>query len=117
LLDFSSNVNPFGPPPGVRAALAALDPAPYPDRSCLKLRRELAARYGCDMGQVLPAGRTCRKPLPPRVIAFVMQLYANPAAMMDEDLDWLQIRGTDSYSRICLPELLPLVEPAIVARA
>ena len=54
LLDFSSNVNPFGPPPGVRAALAALDPAPYPDRSCLKLRRELATRHGCDMEQVLP---------------------------------------------------------------
>jgi len=53
LLDFSSNVNPFGPPAGVHAALTALDPAPYPDRSCLKLRQELAARYGCDMRQVL----------------------------------------------------------------
>jgi len=54
LLDFSSNVNPFGPPSGVRAALAALDPAPYPDRSCLQLRRELAVRHGCNMAQVLP---------------------------------------------------------------
>jgi histidinol-phosphate/aromatic aminotransferase/cobyric acid decarboxylase-like protein len=54
LLDFSSSVNLFGPPPGVRAALAALDPAPYPDRSCLTLRRELAARHGCDLGQLLP---------------------------------------------------------------
>src|SRR5262245_35877855 len=54
LLDFSSNLNPFGPPPGVRAALAALDPAPYPDRSCLQLRRELAARHSCDRDQVLP---------------------------------------------------------------
>jgi threonine-phosphate decarboxylase len=54
LLDFSSNINPFGPPPGVRAALAALDPTPYPDRSCLRLRRELAARHSCDIEQVLP---------------------------------------------------------------
>ncbi|HEX9439446.1 MAG TPA: histidinol-phosphate transaminase [Roseiflexaceae bacterium] len=54
LLDFSSNVNPFGPPPAARAALAALDPAPYPDRSCLQLRRELAVRHGCNMAQVLP---------------------------------------------------------------
>jgi threonine-phosphate decarboxylase len=53
LLDFSSNLNPFGPPPGVRAALTALDPAPYPDRSCLRLRQQLAARHGCDQEQVL----------------------------------------------------------------
>ena len=54
LLDFSSNLNPFGPPPGVRVALAALDPAPYPDRSCLRLRQELSARHACDLEQVLP---------------------------------------------------------------
>ncbi len=53
LLDWSSNLNPFGPPPGVRTALAALDPAPYPDRSCLKLRAVLAARHGCDSAQIL----------------------------------------------------------------
>ena len=47
LLDFSSNINPFGPPPGVRRALAALDPAPYPDRACTALRAALSARYGC----------------------------------------------------------------------
>jgi histidinol-phosphate/aromatic aminotransferase/cobyric acid decarboxylase-like protein len=46
LIDFSSNINPFGPPPGVRAALAALDPSLYPDRSCLKLRMALAERDG-----------------------------------------------------------------------
>jgi threonine-phosphate decarboxylase len=54
LLDFSSNVNPFGPPPGVRAALAALDPAPYPDRSYLELRRELATKHGCQLEQIAP---------------------------------------------------------------
>jgi hypothetical protein len=53
LLDFSSNLNPFGPPPGVRASLASLDPAPYPDRSCLRLRQELAARHRCALEQVL----------------------------------------------------------------
>lgn len=51
VLDFSSNVNPFGSLPGVRAALAALGPAPYPDSSCLQLRRELAAQHGCNMEQ------------------------------------------------------------------
>jgi histidinol-phosphate/aromatic aminotransferase/cobyric acid decarboxylase-like protein len=54
LLDFSSNLNPFGPPPGVRAALAALDPAPYPDRSCHRLRLDLAAYHQCAPAALLP---------------------------------------------------------------
>lgn len=54
LLDFSSNLNPFGPPAGVRAALAALDPAPYPDRSCRALRLALAARHRCAPAAILP---------------------------------------------------------------
>ena len=54
LLDFSSNLNPFGPPPGVRAALAHLDVAPYPDRSCLALRHALAAHHNLAPAQVLP---------------------------------------------------------------
>jgi len=53
VLDFSSNVNPFGPPPSVRAALAALDPAPYPDRGCFPLRHMLAERHRCTPDQVL----------------------------------------------------------------
>lgn len=53
LLDFSSNINPFGPPQAVRGALAALDPAPYPDRSSLGLRQALAARHGCAVEAVL----------------------------------------------------------------
>ena len=57
------------------------------------------------------------KPLPPRVIALVAQLNANPDAVTDEDLEQLQIRGYDTYSRIRLPDLLPLVEPAIVEQA
>lgn len=54
LLDFSSNLNPFGPPPGVRLALAALDPAPYPDRSCLQLRSALAEQHACELEALLP---------------------------------------------------------------
>lgn len=54
LLDFSSNLNPFGPPSSVRAALAALDPAPYPDRSCRSLRLALAARHDLAPAEILP---------------------------------------------------------------
>jgi histidinol-phosphate/aromatic aminotransferase/cobyric acid decarboxylase-like protein len=53
LLDFSSNLNPFGPPAAVRVALAELDPAPYPDRSCRRLRLALAARHDCPPTQIL----------------------------------------------------------------
>lgn len=54
LRDFSSNLNPFGPPAGVRAALVTLDPAPYPDRSCLRLRLALAERHACLPEAILP---------------------------------------------------------------
>ena len=50
------------------------------------------------------------KPLPPRVAALVAQLNANPGAVTDEDLEQLQIRGYDTYSRIRLPDLLPLID-------
>ena len=53
LADFSSNLNPFGPPTAVRAALAGLNPAPYPDRSCHQLRRALAERHGCAPATIL----------------------------------------------------------------
>lgn len=53
LIDFSSNINPFGPPATVRAALQAFDPAPYPDRSCLRLRQQLALRHQCRIEAVL----------------------------------------------------------------
>jgi hypothetical protein len=57
------------------------------------------------------------KPLPPHVAALVTQLNANPGAVTDEDLEQLQIRGYDTYSRIRLPDLLPLSEPAIIEQA
>ncbi len=53
VLDFSSNVNPFGPPPAVREALATLNPVPYPDRACRRLRALLADRHGCTAESVL----------------------------------------------------------------
>lgn len=49
--DFSSNCNPFGPPPGVEAALRALPRsalARYPDRECLALRDRLAALHAVE---------------------------------------------------------------------
>jgi threonine-phosphate decarboxylase len=53
LIDFSSNLNPFGPPAAVGAALAMLNPAPYPDRSCRQLRLALAERHRCAPAKIL----------------------------------------------------------------
>lgn len=45
VIDFSVNSNPYGPPPGVRDALAAVPLERYPDRECIALRRKLAERH------------------------------------------------------------------------
>src|SRR5438552_1850282 len=41
VLDFSANVNPYGPAEAVRAAVAQAPLDRYPDRDCLALRRAL----------------------------------------------------------------------------
>ena len=53
VIDFSENSNPFGPAPGVRVALAAVDPARYPDRDCLALRRVLADQTGAALDELV----------------------------------------------------------------
>ena len=54
-LDFSANVNPFGPPEivreAVRAAASAIDA--YPDPCCGPLREKLAALNGVEKGHVI----------------------------------------------------------------
>ena len=42
VLDFSANLNPFGPPPGIREAMSKADVACYPDSKATNLRRLLA---------------------------------------------------------------------------
>jgi histidinol-phosphate aminotransferase len=42
ILDFSANLNPFGPSPTVRLALQRVPLDRYPDRTCRELRRTLA---------------------------------------------------------------------------
>ncbi|MHB1415351.1 MAG: pyridoxal phosphate-dependent aminotransferase [Chloroflexota bacterium] len=53
VVDFSVNGNPLGPAPGVQTALAAAEPARYPDDACRGLRRALAERAGVDEAWVL----------------------------------------------------------------
>ncbi|MDO8670156.1 MAG: histidinol-phosphate transaminase [Dehalococcoidia bacterium] len=53
VLDFSVNANPFGPPPGVREAVARSVIDRYPDPEATALRRRLAAEYGLDVDNIL----------------------------------------------------------------
>ena len=53
LLDFSVCTNPFGPPPGVRAALAAVAIDQYPDRDAHALRTALAEKYAISPRRIL----------------------------------------------------------------
>ncbi|MDP6346853.1 MAG: histidinol-phosphate transaminase [Dehalococcoidia bacterium] len=46
VVDFSVNINPFGPPPGVREAVATAAMERYPDAEATGLRRLLASRLG-----------------------------------------------------------------------
>ena len=53
VLDFSASINPLGAAPGVMEALRNLPVCAYPDRSCLELRRALAARLDLQPGSIL----------------------------------------------------------------
>jgi L-threonine-O-3-phosphate decarboxylase len=55
VLDFSANINPYGPSPVVRPALAAASVEQYPDRECTELRRALAEWLGSVPQRILPS--------------------------------------------------------------
>jgi len=54
VLDFSANVNPFGPSPEVREVLGSVCLAHYPDRACHELRATLAESLGVSPERILP---------------------------------------------------------------
>ncbi len=54
VLDFSTNVNPFGPAESVRAAIAEATLDSYPDRDALLLRKVLSEHLGIPADRILP---------------------------------------------------------------
>jgi threonine-phosphate decarboxylase len=58
VLDFSSNINPYGVSPAVRAALADEPLDRYPDREALALRAALAESLGVPTGHIIPGNGT-----------------------------------------------------------
>ena len=53
VLDFSANINPLGTSGLVRQAAAEADLSAYPDRRCLALTEELAARLGIEVDNLI----------------------------------------------------------------
>ena len=53
VLDFSANINPLGPSPGVRQAAAQANVSSYPDRHSLALREALAERLGVGIDNLI----------------------------------------------------------------
>jgi len=53
VVDFSANLNPFGPPPGIKKAMGKADISGYPDSRATGLRRLLADKLGVSDENVL----------------------------------------------------------------
>ncbi len=53
VVDFSANLNPFGPPPGIKKAMGKANIAAYPDSRAGELRRLLADKLGVSEENIL----------------------------------------------------------------
>lgn len=53
VIDFSTNVNPFGPSPRVRKAVSSAVLDRYPDRQCLRLRETISEQEGIGIEQIV----------------------------------------------------------------
>jgi histidinol-phosphate aminotransferase len=53
LIDFSTNVNPFGPSPRALTAIRGMDPSPYPDQGALDLSTALARANAVPLENVM----------------------------------------------------------------
>ncbi|MGQ0812650.1 MAG: threonine-phosphate decarboxylase CobD [Nitrospiraceae bacterium] len=81
ILDFSASINPLGPAPGVRRAIARGFPllAHYPDPACWTLREVLAARWKLSPEHVVVGnGSTELIHLLPRALAIQRALIIGP---------------------------------------
>ncbi len=58
VLDFSANLNPFGPPPSVRGVLGKVDIAQYPDTEVTHLRRVLSQKLGVGVENIMVGNGT-----------------------------------------------------------
>lgn len=58
VIDFSVNSNSYGPPPGVREAIANVPLDRYPDRECIALRRKLTEKHDVAIENIVAGNGT-----------------------------------------------------------
>jgi threonine-phosphate decarboxylase len=115
IIDFSASINPLGPAPGVREALAAAFDrlGHYPDDSAAELTAALAAWHGLDPAQVGVAnGSTELIYLLPRLVAGSRALivappfseYARALSRAGWQVDYFFLSPADGFA-LSLPDL------------
>jgi len=72
VIDFSVNSNPYGPPPGVREAIAKVPLDRYPDRECIALREKLAARHHVGVENIVVGNGTAE------LLLLIAQAFIHP---------------------------------------
>jgi L-threonine-O-3-phosphate decarboxylase len=132
VLDFSVNVNPYGPSPAVRAALAGIALDRYPDRESLALRRALAKHLGVAPSRIV-AGNGTAELISSIALAFlrpgdavlvvgpVFGEYSRAAALMGARVEWWTARPENGFAvepdaverslRQCAPRLAFICNP------
>lgn len=127
VLDFSANLNPYGPSPEVYPALAAVPIEPYPDRECSELRYALAGWLGIVPERVLP-GNGCSELIGLTALAFVhpgdrvlvlgptFGEYARAARIMGGRLTTWQARETTGFAfePTRIAEILASLHPRLI---
>jgi threonine-phosphate decarboxylase len=109
ILDFSANINPLGPAPGVRDALqAAFDSlVHYPDSDCTWLRDALAHSHGVNPSSICVAnGSTELIYLLPRLVPGIRALVIAPSfseytrALLRDDchVEYLILESSDGFA-------------------
>lgn len=72
VIDFSVNSNPYGPPPGVREAMARVPLDRYPDRECIALREKLAKRHNVKIENIVVGNGTAE------LLLLIAQAFIRP---------------------------------------
>lgn len=108
ILDFSSSVNPLGPPPGAREAFSKSygEISHYPDLDGLELREALARHHGLEPGEVLPGNGSaqliyllCRALRPRRALVVHPAFceYANALKLVGSDTQSHMLKARDEF--------------------
>lgn len=112
IIDFSSNINPYGPIQIILDAIKNADVSAYPDRDALQLRRALAALHNVEITHILAGNgaseliwQTCFALLTPGdevlILGPTFGEYARCAHLMDANVTLLSVEPkTQNYDQI-----------------